>query len=134
MRLFLAVPLPPELASRLDPAVAALAARGTWNAVPAHRRHVTFGFLGERPAADVPAILRTARAVAAAHAAFGLDVAGVGAFPAAGRPSVVFAEGRAGAEACGALAGALAEALAIGSGGGAARPAARSGAAWRSAS
>ena len=88
MRLFIAVPLPPELADR---AAALLPA-----ALPALKRvrpelmHLTLAFLGWTPDDRLDDVIEAARAAVAGHGAFDLAFAGAGRFPATGRPRVVW--------------------------------------------
>src|SRR3979409_1415226 len=88
MRLFIAVPLPPELTGR---AAALLPA-----ALPALKRvrpelmHLTLAFLGWTPDERLNAVVEAAQAAVAGHRAFDLAFAGAGRFPATGRPRVVW--------------------------------------------
>jgi 2'-5' RNA ligase len=100
MRLFIAVPLPSELAER---AAALLPA-----SLPALKRvrpelmHITLAFLGWTQDERLPAVVEAAGAAAAGRPAFDLSLAVAGRFPAAGRPRVVWlgvADGRPALEA-----------------------------------
>ncbi|HEY8807116.1 MAG TPA: RNA 2',3'-cyclic phosphodiesterase [Candidatus Limnocylindria bacterium] len=88
MRLFIAVPLPKELTDR--------AAALLPSALPALKRvrpelmHVTLAFLGSTPDERLDEVTAAARAAAAGAGAFDLVFAGVGRFPASGRPKVVW--------------------------------------------
>ena len=53
--------------------------------------HLTLLFLGEVEQLDVVGICRAAKAVAARHESFNLDVSGVGGFPNMRRPKVLWA-------------------------------------------
>jgi 2'-5' RNA ligase len=88
VRLFIAVPLPPELADR---AAALLPA-----ALPALKRvrpelmHLTLAFLGWTRDDRLDDVIEAARAGVAGHSSFDLAFAGAGHFPATGRPRVVW--------------------------------------------
>jgi 2'-5' RNA ligase len=88
MRLFVAVPLPQEVTDR--------AAALLPEALPALKRvrpelmHVTLAFLGWTPDECLDAVAEAARAAATGRAAFDLAFAGVGRFPASGRPRIVW--------------------------------------------
>ena len=88
MRLFIAVPPPPELTER---AAALLPAD-----LPALKRvrpelmHVTLAFLGWTADLHLDAVGDAARAAAARQGSFDLAFAGAGRFPEAGRPRVVW--------------------------------------------
>ena len=88
MRLFIAVPLPPELADR---AAALLPA-----ALPALKRvrpelmHITLAFLGWTPNEQLPTVIEAVMAAAAGQHPFDLSFAGAGRFPPSGRPRVVW--------------------------------------------
>jgi RNA 2',3'-cyclic 3'-phosphodiesterase len=102
VRLFIAVQLPPELTDR--------AAALLPEAVPALKRvrpelmHVTLAFLGWTPDEQLEAVNEAARAAATGHGAFDLSFAGVGRFPASGRPRVVWIGIGEGADALAGLA------------------------------
>lgn len=53
--------------------------------------HLTLRFLGEVPAAAVPALAEAFGAAVSGHPTVDLEAAGVGAFPSAARPKVVWA-------------------------------------------
>jgi 2'-5' RNA ligase len=105
VRLFVAVPLPPELAER---AAALLPA-----ALPALKRvrpeqmHVTLAFLGWTPDDRLDEVSGAARTAVAGHRAFDLAFAGAGRFPATGRPRVVWLGIGEGKEPLAALAGSV---------------------------
>jgi|SRR5437762_7041994 len=88
MRLFVAVPLLPELADR--------AAALLPEALPGLKRvrpelmHVTLAFLGWTPDDRLPAVVEAARAAAVGQPAFDLTFGRPGRFPASGRPRVVW--------------------------------------------
>jgi RNA 2',3'-cyclic 3'-phosphodiesterase len=106
VRLFIAVPLPPELTDR---AAALLPA-----ALPGLKRvrpelmHVTLAFLGWVPDEQLHAVDEAARAAAAGHRAFELSFAGAGRFPPSGWPGVVWVGIGEGAEPLAALAASVA--------------------------
>lgn len=87
LRLFFALPLPPELREAL----------GLWRpALPPARwarpegLHVTLAFLGERPAEALPVLEGIAAAVADRHRTFTLRTARLGGFPERGRARVLW--------------------------------------------
>lgn len=88
MRLFIAVPLPPELTDR--------AAALLPSALPAVRpvrpelMHVTLAFLGWTPDDRLDRVIDATRAAASGHAPFDLALATAGRFPASGKPKVVW--------------------------------------------
>jgi 2'-5' RNA ligase len=84
MRLFIAVPLPPELTDR---AAALLpAALSAVKRVAPEQMHVTLAFLGWTPDEQLEPATDAAHAAAASHRPFDLVFAGAGRFPATGRP------------------------------------------------
>ena len=99
MRAFLAIPLPPPLCEEL-----AAVGRGIdgLRAQRAGTIHLTIRFLGEIDDAD--AVAAAAAGVASRHAPFDLRLKGLGAFPDARRPRVVWVGLAEGAEPAGALA------------------------------
>ena len=103
MRLFIAIPLPPEIAQR---AFAVLP-----QAIPALRRvqpenlHVTLAFLGETPESRLPDVAGAAEEAVTDVRPFRLVFDRAGRFPERGRPRVVWlgmADGRASVERLGA--------------------------------
>ncbi len=96
MRAFVAVEVPPD-PSRAD------------RAAPAH---LTLRFLGEVDPGRLPEIEAALRPAAAGQTAFDVRLEGVGAFPSAERPRVVWIGATAGAGELVHLAGAVADALA----------------------
>jgi 2'-5' RNA ligase len=88
MRLFLAVPLPKEIADRaaacLPPALPAL------RPVRPELMHVTLAFLGWVPDDRLPDAIEAAGAAAAGKTAFDLSFDYAGRFPATGRPRAVW--------------------------------------------
>ncbi len=70
--------------------------------------HLTLAFLGEVPAAQVEAVARAVEAAAAAGRPLDLEVAGLGAFPSARRPRVLWMGVRGDVAGVRALAGVLA--------------------------
>ena len=88
MRLFVAVPLPPELTAR---AAALLpAALPATRPVRAELMHLTLAFLGWTPDEQLDDVVAAARAAATGQPSFELSFAGAGRFPATGRPRVVW--------------------------------------------
>ena len=89
-RLFFGVPV--QLPSAAASALAELAAFGRpIKAVDPAAAHFTLRFLGDLPASWVDDLGRAASAAARGEAALATRIAGVGAFPHAGRPKVVWA-------------------------------------------
>jgi 2'-5' RNA ligase len=88
VRLFIAIPLPPDIASRaatvIPPALPAL------RRVPPENLHVTLAFLGWTDEARLGDVIASARAAASPVARFRLELAGAGRFPGTGRPRVVW--------------------------------------------
>jgi 2'-5' RNA ligase len=109
VRLFIAVPLPPELTER---AAALLPA-----ALPAVKRvapdlmHVTLAFLGWTPDERLADAIEAARAAAGTQGPFDLAFAGAGRFPERGRPRVAWLGIGAGGPELARLAAATAEEL-----------------------
>ncbi len=89
----------------LDPAIRTVRSDGL---------HITVQFLGRFDPDLEPAVRAAVALVAARHHRFALAVGGLGAFPSAHRPSVVWLGVSAGRADLSALAGALASALAAG--------------------
>jgi RNA 2',3'-cyclic 3'-phosphodiesterase len=96
VRLFLAIPLPPDLAARafeiLPTALPAL------RRVKAENLHITLAFLGHTPDESLDDVAAAAREAALAVSPFRLSFDRVGRFPERGRPRVVWlgiAEGEA---------------------------------------
>lgn len=103
MRLFCAVELPGTLRAALAAAVAVLrrpveraGVDVRWT--PAENLHVTMWFFGEVPA-DAVAALQTALSRPIPQQPFWIGVGGVGVFPPAGAPRILWAGLREGAEA-----------------------------------
>jgi RNA 2',3'-cyclic 3'-phosphodiesterase len=90
LRTFIAVPLNPG--ARLRPVIARLAAMGrAVKAVDAEQLHLTLKFLGDTEAVQVPEIAAAIRETVADRSTFTLHVRGMGVFPHARRPTVVWA-------------------------------------------
>lgn len=82
MRLFLALNLPPDVQAAAHAAAEPLrvVAPGlAWTA--ADKLHLTVKFFGERPEAEVAALIDALTPVVRQHAPAAIDLAGVGAFP-----------------------------------------------------
>ena len=106
MRVFIAVACPAALAAALDGVARRLPA-ARWRAVAPEARHMTLRFLGEQPSDLVDAAGRALAEVCRRTPAFTVQIRGVGAFPSARRPEVVWAGGGQEAERLSALAAAL---------------------------
>ena len=111
MRLFVAVPLSPELAHRtasfvdtLRSRVVRLAPHTRLSWVPPERLHITLAFIGDVPEARVPAI-QAALEPQTTVGPFQLKLAGAGAFPSRGRPRVLWVGVHEGRESLMAVAG-----------------------------
>ncbi len=108
LRLFAAIPIPPEIRAELERAVQRLRARipadsespapgADGNAARAVRwtnlrgAHLTLKFIGNRPADDAPNLGDALAAAAAACSPFELSLGGLGVFPARGTPRVLWA-------------------------------------------
>ncbi|HEX2183989.1 MAG TPA: RNA 2',3'-cyclic phosphodiesterase [Chloroflexota bacterium] len=92
LRLFVALPLPDRVRTRLATVrrdCASLAQRFRWTRPEG--MHVTVVFIGERPAEEVPLVEEVLRRVAGPYAALRLAVKGLGCFPGAARPRVLWA-------------------------------------------
>jgi len=88
MRLFLALPIPPDIAAvafaLLPPPVPAL------RRVRPELMHLTLAFLGETPEARLPDVLAAAEAAGAGQHAFEIVLDQAGRFPVSGVPRVVW--------------------------------------------
>ena len=92
LRLFLAVNLPDELRAQLDSAIApcrSTAPEARWTR--ADSWHLTLVFLGERPAAQIPALREQVTSACRTIAPFPIWFAGTGCFPSASHPRVLWA-------------------------------------------
>ena len=97
LRAFAAVEVPAGLLKALARLQAELGTRGVrarWTRP--QNLHLTLKFLGDIPTARVEDVMQALQSAAALHAAFSLTAAGIGAFPDARRPRVIWA-GLAGA-------------------------------------
>lgn len=93
MRVFVAIPLPQQLRSRLAQFGAQLAAgqpSGVLRPVAADRIHLTLRFLGETPSRQIDLMAAELRPVAKRQAPFRLRAAGVGYFPNRRRANVAW--------------------------------------------
>lgn len=87
MRLFVAIPLPADIAAAASAAIAPLAAL---RPVRPELLHLTLAFCGAVPDGRVGDAVAAVEAAGAAHRAFGASVAGIGSFPAGRDPRVVW--------------------------------------------
>lgn len=102
MRLFIAIPLPPDVAQRAF-AVLPQVSPGLRRVQP-DNLHVTLAFLGETPESRLPDVGAAAEEATAGVAPFRLAFDRAGRFPERGRPRVVWlgmADGRASVERLG---------------------------------
>ena len=93
-RLFIAILLPEEIKTRLAEAQRALQRRapgGLARWTPLEQVHLTLCFLGDVPEESVPAIIEAMHRAALTAAPFDLRAAGLGCFPDARRPRVLWA-------------------------------------------
>jgi RNA 2',3'-cyclic 3'-phosphodiesterase len=88
VRLFIAIPLPPDVASRAANVLPA--ALPALRRVPPENLHVTLAFLGHTDDARLDDVAAAARSAARPVRAFRLELGGAGRFPATGRPRVVW--------------------------------------------
>lgn len=89
MRLFLAIPLPPEALRRLESVVAALEGRDL-KVVRPEGLHLTLVFLGEREAEEAEGIGRLLESPELDVPRIPASLGGYGRFPACGSPRVIF--------------------------------------------
>ncbi len=91
-RVFLAIDIPDAVREALTGPLNSLHAVGeSLRLNPVDRIHLTLHFLGHLPRPVVEQLPPTLAIVVARHQAFGLAAQGVGAFPAMGRPRVLWA-------------------------------------------
>ena len=93
-RLFIAINLPPELLAALQTAQRQLQRKLASHPLRWSRPegiHLTLKFLGDTDVARIDAIVEALAAVTGRHAAFELPVGGLGMFPNARRPNVLWA-------------------------------------------
>lgn len=90
MRTFIAVPVPDAGLSALEPVLAALPTR-VWRPVLPAQRHLTLRFMGEQPDGAASRWMGQLGAALVGLPAFVVDVCGLGVFPTARRPSVLWA-------------------------------------------
>jgi len=93
IRAFIAIDLPPAVKAALADVAATLGGRvprGVVRWVRPEQMHLTLRFLGDTPTDRLPALAAALDALAAGHAPFALRLTGVGCFPNARRPRVVW--------------------------------------------
>ena len=93
LRAFIAIELEPEILQRLGALQMRLreeVPEGLVRWVKPEGIHLTLQFLGDVPAARIEGIAEALRQACAAHAPFGFTVGGMGCFPDARRPRVVW--------------------------------------------
>ena len=108
MRLFIALPLPGEIASA---AAALLPELPGLRCVRPELLHVTLAFLGAVPDERLPDVIAACGEAASAHAPFDIALDRAGRFPQAGAPRVVWLGIGEGAAECASLAAAVRGAL-----------------------
>ena len=115
MRAFVAVPLDAATRAAVAPAAEAHRAQAAGLAVswvaPANL-HLTVKFVGQVEDTRLQTVIDALHTAVQRHAAFAMDVDGLGAFPSMTRPRVLWAGVRAGGGALAALAASVDEALA----------------------
>jgi len=93
-RLFIAILLPEEIKARLAASQRSWQRRTSGGVVrwtPLEQMHLTLRFLGDVPEESVPAIVEALHRAAATVAPFALRASGLGCFPDARRPRVLWA-------------------------------------------
>lgn len=93
-RLFIAIPVPPEVRQEIGRAQGRLrraAPPGTVRWTPADQFHVTLKFLGDVPVAQVAALQQAVAEVCGRQPALSLSARGIGFFPGVHKPRVVWA-------------------------------------------
>jgi 2'-5' RNA ligase len=93
LRAFIAIDLPPDVKAALDRVAATLGGRvprGAVRWVRPEQMHLTLRFLGDTPSDRLPGLTAALDTLAAGHAPFTLRLTGVGCFPNARRPRVVW--------------------------------------------
>ncbi len=108
MRLFVGVPLPPDVSGAASAALPDLPAL---RKVRPEAMHITLAFLGEVPTSHLGDAQTAVRAAAAGHGAFDATVDHIGRFPEHGPPRVVWVGLGEGADAFKALAASIRAAL-----------------------
>ncbi len=109
MRLFIALPLPPEIAAS---AAALLPPLRSLRPVKPDLLHLTLAFIGRVPAEQLDLVIRATREAAAEGKPFAATLATAGRFPLTGRPHVVWLGLTDGASESASLAAAVRAALA----------------------
>lgn len=87
MRLFVALPLPPDVASA---ATQLIPEQPAFRRVRPELLHVTLAFIGRVPDAQLDAVIAATREAASAHAPFPVSLTSAGRFPETGSPRIVW--------------------------------------------
>ncbi len=99
LRLFIALPLPDAVESKLSDIIVDLSKQSRdvkW--VASKNIHLTVKFLGDTEEGLVPSIINAIDQVAAGYQSFATSIDAIGAFPNLNRPRVIWAEGSAPSE------------------------------------
>ena len=90
-RLFVAVPISPEISGNLRPLTDALRqVKGDFSFVSLNNAHITLKFLGEVEEKQIPSIIQKLGEIASGHTSSSLSVSGVGVFPSLERINVIW--------------------------------------------
>ena len=90
-RLFVAVPISPEISGNLRHLTDALRQiKGDFSFVSLNNAHITLKFLGEVEEKQIPSIIQKLGEIASGHTSSSLSVSGVGVFPSLERINVIW--------------------------------------------